>query len=209
MAEISMNKVIHNAVRRDITRFLDALDRFPAGDQARARQLATAWANFDDQLTQHHEGEHEIVWPAIEAVGVTQAQIAEMDEEHQRLADALATASTCFTTLARSASAADAVAARQAVENVQTVAAQHMEHEETDLEPIYLTKKDDPAIKAMERKFRKTSLPVTGTFLAWITDGATSEEMTAIKQNVPAPAIVIVGGLFGRRYRRDVASVWR
>ncbi len=209
MAEISMNKVIHNAVRRDITRFLDALDRFPAGDQARARQLATAWANFDDQLTQHHEGEHEIVWPAIEAVGVTQAQIAEMDEEHQRLADALATASTCFTTLARSASAADAVAARQAVENVQTVAAQHMEHEETDLEPIYLTKKDDPAIKAMERKFRKTSLPVTGTFLAWITDGATREEMTAIKQNVPAPAIVIVGGLFGRRYRRDVASVWR
>ncbi|HJY25919.1 MAG TPA: hemerythrin domain-containing protein [Actinomycetes bacterium] len=209
MAEISMNKVIHNAVRRDLTRFLDALDRFPAGDQARARQLATAWANFDDQLTQHHEGEHEIVWPAIEAVGVTQAQIAEMDEEHQRLADALATASTCFAALARSASAADAAAARQAVETVQTVGAQHMEHEETDLEPIYLTKKDDPAIKAMERKFRRTSLPVTGTFLAWITDGATSEEMTAIKQNVPAPAIVIVGGLFGRRYRRDVASVWR
>lgn len=209
MAEISMNKVIHNAVRRDLTRFLDALDRFPAGDQARARQLTTAWANFDDQLTQHHEGEHEIVWPAIEAVGVTQAQIAEMDEEHQRLADALATASTCFAALARSASAADAAAARQAVETVQTVGAQHMEHEETDLEPIYLTKKDDPAIKAMERKFRRTSLPVTGTFLAWITDGATSEEMTAIKQNVPAPAIVIVGGLFGRRYRRDVASVWR
>jgi hemerythrin-like domain-containing protein len=209
MAEISMNKVIHNAVRRDLTRFLDALDRFPAGDQARARQLATAWANFDHQLTQHHEGEHEIVWPAIEAVGVTQAQIAEMDEEHQRLAEALATASTCFAALARSASAADAAAARQAVETVQTVGAQHMEHEETDLEPIYLTKKDDPAIKAMERKFRRTSLPVTGTFLAWITDGATSEEMTAIKQNVPAPAIVIVGGLFGRRYRRDVASVWR
>jgi hemerythrin-like domain-containing protein len=209
MAEISMNKVIHNAVRRDLTRFLDALDRFPAGDQARARQLATAWANFDDQLTQHHEGEHEIVWPAIEAVGVSQAQIGEMDEEHQRLADALATASTCFATLARSASAADAAAARQAVEAVQTVGAQHMEHEETDLEPIYLTKKDDPAIKAMERQFRRTSLPVTGTFLAWITDGATSEEMTAIKQNVPAPAIVIVGGLFGRRYRRDVASVWR
>ena len=203
-----MNKVIHNAVRRDLTRFLDALDRFPAGDQARARQLATAWANFDDQLTQHHEGEHEIVWPAIEAVGVTQEQIAEMDEEHQRLADALATASTCFAALARSASAADA-AARQAVATVQTVGEQHMEHEETDLEPIYLTKKDDSAIKAMERQFRKTSLHVTGTFLAWITDGATSEEMTAIKQNVPAPAIVIVGGLFGRRYRRDVASVWR
>jgi hemerythrin-like domain-containing protein len=209
MAEISMNKVIHNAVRRDITRFLDALDRFPAGDQARARQLATAWANFDDQLTQHHEGEHEIVWPAMDAVGVSRAQIAEMDEEHQRLAEALATASTCFAELARSASAADAAAARQAVATVQTVAAQHMEHEETDLEPIYLTKKDHPAIKAMERQFRRSSLPVAGTFLAWISDGATSEELTAIKQNVPAPALVIVGGLFGRRYRRDVAAVWR
>ena len=43
-----MNKAIHGAFRRDLTRFLDALDRFPAGDRRRAEQLATAWANFDD-----------------------------------------------------------------------------------------------------------------------------------------------------------------
>jgi len=44
-----MNKAIHGSVRRDLARFLDALDTFPDGDRARAEQLATAWANFDDQ----------------------------------------------------------------------------------------------------------------------------------------------------------------
>ncbi|MGZ8800876.1 MAG: hypothetical protein ACXWXF_13025, partial [Aeromicrobium sp.] len=67
MAEMSMNKAIHGAFRRDLNRFVEALAVFEPGDDKRARQLATAWANFDDQLTDHHEGEHEIAWPALEA----------------------------------------------------------------------------------------------------------------------------------------------
>ena len=65
MAEMSMNKAIHGAVRRDLDRFIAALTAFPPGDPARAQQLDAAWANFDDQLTHHHEGEHTIAWPAL------------------------------------------------------------------------------------------------------------------------------------------------
>jgi len=46
MAEMSMNKAIHGAFRRDLTRFLGALDTFPEGDHARAGQLATAWGEL-------------------------------------------------------------------------------------------------------------------------------------------------------------------
>lgn len=46
LAEMSVNKAIHRAVRRDLSRFVDALREFPVGDPARAQQLATAWANF-------------------------------------------------------------------------------------------------------------------------------------------------------------------
>ena len=83
-----MNKAIHGAVRRDISRFLDALDRFTDGDRTRAQQLATAWANFNDQLTHHHEGEHETAWPALKAVGVDPDLTKQMDDEHDRLATA-------------------------------------------------------------------------------------------------------------------------
>ena len=66
MATMSMNKVIHGAIRRDLDRFEGALTTFRAGDSERARQLGVAWENFDRQLTDHHEGEHEIAWPALE-----------------------------------------------------------------------------------------------------------------------------------------------
>ena len=61
---MSMNKVIHCAVRRDLKRFRVALDAFSDGDRERAAALHRAWQNFDAQLTEHHEGEHEVAWPA-------------------------------------------------------------------------------------------------------------------------------------------------
>jgi hemerythrin-like domain-containing protein len=152
---MSMNTAIHGAVRRDLARFLDALDRFRDGDRARAEQLATAWANFDNQLTRHYEGEHETAWPALQAVGVGQELITQMDEEHERLGQALASAGKAIAALRISASGSDAAAAREAIATLQTVAVEHLNHEEAEIEPIYLAKRDDPAIKAMGRQFAK------------------------------------------------------
>src|SRR5690242_21529666 len=90
MATMSMNKAIHGAFRRDLQRFLDALGSFHDGDHARAAQLGTAWVNFDAQLTDHHEGEHAIAWPALESIGVSRATLEQMDAEHERMATALA-----------------------------------------------------------------------------------------------------------------------
>ena len=151
MAIMSMNRVIHGAIRRDLRRFVVALDTFRDGDHARAAQLATAWDNFEAQVTRHHEGEHEIVWPALEAVGVARTLIATMDDEHERLGQALASAGAAMATLARTASAADATAAKDAMSLLQTVAVEHLDHEEAEIEPIYLSKHDDPAIKAPSR----------------------------------------------------------
>ena len=186
---MSMNKAIHGAVRRDISRFLDALDMFPEGDRTRAEQLATAWANFRDQLTRHHESEHEIAWPALQAVGISRELIAQMDDEHDRLAEALASAGGAIAALSISASAADAAAAGEAVATLKTVAVEHLDHEEAELEPIYVAKRDDPAIKAMGRQFGRVSPPVAGTLFAWVSDGATPEELAGIKSNVPGPVL--------------------
>lgn len=64
MAEMGMNKAIHGAFRRDLARFITALSSLAPGDAERGGRLAIAWSNFDDQLTQHHTGEHEIAWRA-------------------------------------------------------------------------------------------------------------------------------------------------
>ena len=208
MAQMSMNKVIHAAFRRDLQRFLDALAAFRDGDRARAAQLGKAWDNFDAQLTDHHEGEHEIAWPAMRSIGVTDELLAVFDEEHDRMAQALADTRAAMATFRVSATGADATAARAAMENLQTVAVTHLDHEEQEIEPVYLQHADGPEMKAMGKQFAKVSPTKGGTFFAWVTDGAGKQEMEALTASVPKPVLKIVG-LFGRGYRRDVAPVWR
>lgn len=209
MAEMSMNKAIHSAFRRDLNRFVEALAAFEPGDDERARQLATAWANFDDQLTDHHEGEHEIAWPALEAIGVSRELLDRMDAEHDTMASALADTRSAMAALAQSAQEADAAAAARAFQHLQAVTVTHLDHEEAEIESVYLEKRDTPEMKAMGREFAKVSPARGGRFFAWVTDGASPDEIATIKGNVPAPVLAIISGVFGRGYRKNVASVWK
>ncbi len=209
MAEMSMNKAIHAAFRRDLRRFIDALTAFPVGDRKRAQQLAVAWENFDDQLAYHHEGEHEIAWPALEAVGVSRELLAQMDAEHETMATALGKSRAAMKALQNTASAEDAAAALAALQELQTVTVRHLDHEEAELEPVYEAKKDSPEIKAMGRKFGQVSPARGGRFFAWATDGAGPDELEAITGTVPRPVLVVISGVFGRGYRKTVAPVWR
>ena len=208
MAQMSMNKVIHGAFRRDLDRFVGALTTFTAGDTARADQLGVAWANFDLQLTDHHEGEHEIAWPALESVGVTRETIAQMDAEHETMATALAGARTAMSSLASTAGQGEAEAALSALMHLRDVTVEHLDHEEREIEPVYLANAEGPEMKAMGKKFSRTSPAKAGVFFSWILDGASTAEKQALTSSVPGPVLKILTTLFGRSYRKDVAPVW-
>ncbi len=209
MTEMSMNKAIHGAFRRDLTRFVNALSSFPPGDLSRADQLATAWENLDDQLSHHHTGEHEIAWPALVAVGVSRDLLAEMDAEHDTMAAALAEARGGIQALARTAGHEEAQAALAAMQRLQTATVTHLDHEEREIEQVYLSKRDTPEIQAMGRAFGKVSPARGGRFFAWVLDGASPDEQAAVTGTVPGPVLAIINGVFGRGYRKNVAPVWR
>jgi hemerythrin-like domain-containing protein len=207
---MSMNKVIHAAVRRDLGRFQQALDSFADGDRGRASDLHRAWANFDAQLTEHHEGEHEIAWTAMKAIGISTPTIDSFDAEHEAMAADLASTRSAMTTLNRTATRADADAAAAAMEKLQTTTVTHLDHEEAETESVLVQKHDDPALKQMGKQFgRRVGMPQAGTFFTWVQDGATPTEKSALRESVPGPVLAIIGGLFGRRYRKEIAPVWR
>lgn len=208
-APITMNKVIHGAIRRDLERLLDALAEFPDGNKDRAASLHTAWKYFYGELDHHHHGEHDIAWPALLSVGVEQSVLDQMDAEHSKLADALVAADLAFSTLEREPSLPNATAARSAVTVLRDIAEAHLQHEEAELEPVYYEKRDTAEIKAMGRKFSKRNVFKAGAFFAWIQNGASAEEMAALRESVPGPVIAILGRVFGGSYRRKVAPVWR
>ncbi|RNL80845.1 hemerythrin domain-containing protein [Nocardioides marmorisolisilvae] len=208
MATMSMNKAIHGAVRRDLRRFLEATASFSDGDTKRAAALGCAWDNFDTQLTHHHEGEHEIAWPAMLALGITQAQLDGFDAEHDTMSQALGKARLAMAAFRRSGAKADADAVHTAVSDLQSVTETHLGHEEDAVEQLMLDKADDPIIKDMGRKFSKVSPAVGGVFFNWVRDGATADELAAIERDIPKPVLAIIGGVFGRSYRKNIAPVW-
>ena len=159
---MSMNKVIHRAVRRDLKRFRAALDGFAGGDKIRAAALLRAWRNFDAQLTEHHQGEHEISWPALKAMGVADTSISTFDEEHERMAADLAAARAAMEQLGRTASRDDADAAAAAMATLETTTVSHLDHEEQETEPVLAANLEHPAFKQMAKQFSRRSGPATG-----------------------------------------------
>ncbi len=207
---MSMNKIIHRAVRRDLDRFRTALEGFRDGDRGRATALYRAWENFDAQLTDHHEGEHEIVWPALDAIGISGPMLATFDEEHEAMAADLASARSAMRRFKDSATRADADGAAGAVARLQVTTVTHLDHEEHETEPALAEHEGHPALKEMGRKFsRKMGAAKAGAYMAWLQDGATAEEKAALRAHIPGPVVAVLGGVLGRGYRKEVAPVWR
>ncbi len=209
MSTMSMNKVIHGAIRRDLERFLGALTTLRPGDSDRARQLHRAWANFDDELTHHHEGEHEIAWPALEQVGVPKEMISQMDAEHEVMAAALAEARSAMASLESSPGEGETQTALAAMRHLRDVTVTHLDHEEQEIEPVYLENVDSAPIKEMGKKFARAQNPArAGRFFAWVTDGATPQEKDAVSDGIPKPVLAVLTGVFGRGYRKEIAPIW-
>jgi hypothetical protein len=43
----------------------------------------------------------------------------------------------------------------------------------------------------------------------WLTDAMTADHRAFLRTLVPMPVVVLLATLFGRRYYREVAPVWR
>lgn len=209
MGRMSMNMVIHGAVRRDLDRFVAALDAFPVGDQRRADELQVAWTHFAGQLHHHHTAEHENAWPALAQLGVSIDTLTTMDAEHEAMSQAVTTAGEALSALVHSPGDRQAAHAHAALLRLREVTGAHLDHEEAETEPLFQEHHDHPAIVEMSRRFRKEVGPVDGgRFFTWLLDGASPEQRAAIEESVPAPALKVLTGVFGRGYRRTVAPVW-
>jgi hemerythrin-like domain-containing protein len=206
---MSMNRAIHGAFRRDLGRFDAALGAFQDGDAKRAAGLKAAWDHFNSELTRHHTDEHRIAWPALRSVGVSDEVLATMDAEHDRLAAALKAADTAMGMFATAPTRANAAAAKQAIGSLSEVAEEHMTHEEAEIDPVYVAKADAPEIKEMGRKFARGNPVVAGNFMAWVTNGASAEEMAGLRANVPGPVLTIFSKVIGMSYNRRIAPVWK
>jgi hemerythrin-like domain-containing protein len=206
----SMNTIIHAAVRRDLARFAEALESFPAGSVPRAQQLLAAWRNFHKQLDDHHRGEETIFWPALREVGADESLVGDLGGEHEQMMTELATTDAAMGALAADPSAANAQGALAALDSLRSAVQSHFEHEERELEPLMAAKLDTEPLKRAMKQVRRAHPPgEQGVFMAWLQDGAAESDRAALAKTIPAPVLFVFTRVLGRSYTRDIAPVWR
>ena len=206
---LSINQVIHAAVRRDVARTEQALRALPEGDVSRAREVRAAWGNLVRELTHHHEAEDENIWPFLARRGFDHELLAAMESEHATMKQALSSASTAIAAVVASPTTVHATAAANAVASCSGVVNRHLDHEERDVEPIILGLEDDPEWKAVVKKLRPASIVDAANSLAWMQDGAGERERSSLRAAIPGPVLSLLTLLLARRYQREVAPVWR
>ena len=206
---MTMNRVIHAAVRRDLARLESALAVAPDGDLARATQLQLAYASLHRQLKHHHEGEDSYVFPFLDKVEGAGELVQVMESEHQAMVDALDDAATAIDAYASTGSARDAHTARDAVVRAHEVVERHFKHEEDELEPLLLPHLQTSEWKAVEKRLRPASLSESGAFMAWIQDGMTEDARAYLRSTIPRPVTFLLSRLAGRSYYRHVAPAWQ
>lgn len=210
MAHITMNEIIHAAVRRDLARMEAALRAFPDGDAERAHGLQRAWTALWEMLHEHHQGEDAHVWPYLRSLGTVDPALADaMEAEHEAMAHAMTDATAAVYDLVATPTTAAAQVAADRVARAAEVTAHHLDHEEREVMPIIVPQLGTPAWKAVEKQLRAGSLTQGGRFFAWLQDGIEPELGAALRTNVPGPVLWGLSRLAGRSYHRHVAPVWR
>jgi len=205
---LTLNTVFHAAFRRTIARFDAALGDPSAATQARADQLKVAWDFFDEELHHHHSYEELYFWPALQQTDADLSAVAELDQEHEAMRQALAGATAAMTQLQAGPSTASAAAARSAVQNLGRVLLDHLAHEERDLEPISASYAETPPLKKATAAVKKAHFKYMGNTIEWMRDGADASDIAGMKKELPPPVVFLFSKLGGRRYRRVIGPTW-
>jgi hypothetical protein len=45
--------------------------------------------------------------------------------------------------------------------------------------------------------------------MAWLQDGGSPDAQAALRATIPPPLLFVLGRVFGRRYHKEIAPIWR
>ena len=206
---LTMNTVIHAAVRRDLRRFTAALDTFPVGSKERADQLSRAWQHLDGQLYHHHHSEETIFWPALREAGADESLVSDLGGEHDRMAEAMKNTSAAVAELVADPGMSQVEQTRQAFVELGQAVETHFAHEEADLEVFSASVSNTAPLKRAQEQVRKTQSPTQlGGYLAWLQDDPDPDALAYLTSAIPRPVLGMATRVLGRRYRREIVPIW-
>jgi hypothetical protein len=205
-ADTTMMTIVHDAIRRDLTRLRAAAD---VPDNPRRVALADHAGALMRFLHDHHVNEDTGLWPLVVAANPAAAPVlAEMDGEHAvvlPLADAVVTAAAGYR--AGEAGRADLCAALDALAGPLF---EHLAHEERTALPVVAASITDRQWHDWEQRANVKGRPVgeLGVEGHFLLDGLDPDRASVLLHQVPAPLRIVLLRGFRSRYRRECAARW-
>jgi hemerythrin-like domain-containing protein len=207
--------VIHHALRRDLDRFVRAVERTPLEDAAVWQALAGRWRQFASMLHHHHTIEDASIWPPllerVDGTGVAGARetLEAMQAEHGRIDPTLAGCTEAFDTMASGPDAATRDRLVGLVDEARDLIGRHLAHEETDALPLVQQHLPAEAWQASEEHARRSfSLRQLPFLVPWAASGLTPSALAPTLAQL-GPQFRVALRLFRRRFERAESLAFR
>lgn len=209
-ADTRVMAILHDALRRDLTRTRAVLTAPSPPDESRRVALADHLIWMMQYLRFHHVTEDEFLWPLIRRLNpAAGALLDRMDADHARISpeiDHLRAAAGAYR-------AVDSPEARQALvaalDGLEAVLLPHLRREEDEMMPVVsrtITRRqwDDWGRDIVKNK-PKLEL---AREVPWVVDGLDDERYRVATGVLPAVARFIMLHAFAGRYRRASTTRW-
>jgi hemerythrin-like domain-containing protein len=185
--------VVHRALRREIRLLEELIAAVAPGDVKRSAVLASHFADIRTGLTNHHQGEDELLWPPmLTRVGPERDIILRMETEHEQVFETLTAAAALVTQWAPTADAETRDRVVAALEEHRIVLFEHLDDEETHLLPLaerFLTAKE--WAKLGDHFVLSTPKLKLLKFFGIVMEDADEREQATLLNGMPAPARLV------------------
>lgn len=208
-ADTRIMRVVHSALRRDLTRAAQVLRTAPAPERTQRVALADHLVWMMQFLHLHHSGEDQGLWPLVRAVNpAAEALLDEMDADHARIGPEIERVTAAATDYrADPAAREDLVHALTALEQVLLP---HLQREEDEMMPVVartLTRRQWDEVEQKVFIASKTKREL-GIEAHWVVDGVDREDYDVAVGKVGPATRFLLRHAFARPYRRACAARW-
>jgi uncharacterized protein YndB with AHSA1/START domain len=208
-ADTRTMRIVHNALRRDLTRARDVLTTAPYPHPVQRRALGEHLAWMMAFLHHHHSGEDAGLYPLVRAHNPGAAALLdEMDADHHAIEPAMDELTAAGNAYAGSDD--DRPRAVAAIDALCAVLLPHLLREELEMMPVVaasITKAqwDHWTQEYNVKPTPKSQLAIEGL---WIMEGQTAEDRALMAELVPPIPRWIILNVVSRAYRKQAFRRW-
>jgi hemerythrin-like domain-containing protein len=212
-ADTTMMRIVHDALRRDLTRAHEVLTKPEASSREQLRAVGAHLGWMMRFLHAHHRSEDNGLYPLVRERAGSVADIEVLDRmsrSHEAVASASEAVEATAAELAAGRSDDAVQRSAAALATLSGVLRRHLREEETEAMPIVSRTITATEWEAIDRKHNldSKSMSELGFEGHWLLDDASDGDRATVLGLVPpVPRFLLVHGYAGR-YRRHAAACW-